>query len=132
MDEEVFIMNLVVLSGFLTKDAELKKVGEREKISFTVASNEVYFSNKEKKEKVNFINVAYWGTNLEKIAAVLKKATHVELSGRLDITSTKDDKGVYHNYHEVTASKINFLGNKKEGDKKESVQENIADETTPF
>ena len=99
-------MNLLVLTGNLTKDAEIKYVGEKAVLNFSIAVNEGFGD----RATTMFVNCVLWGN--EKIAEYLKKGTKVALKGKLQITS-KDN--VYYTKMLVdNFGGVEFLSSKKE------------------
>ena len=77
--------NKTILVGRLTKAPELRKVGEKQVVSFTVASNRS-FSNKsgEKSEKTLFMDCEIWGTPAGIIADKAVKGTEMLVEGPLE------------------------------------------------
>ena len=77
------------ISGRLTRDSELRTVGEQSLLEFGLASNKKY-KDKEK-EKTTFIDVVLWGRQAESLAPYLKKGKYVMVGGELQYESWVTD-----------------------------------------
>jgi len=71
-------MNKIMLVGRLTRDADVKAIGERQVVEFGVATSE----KMKDKEEVIFHNVSLWGTNMDNFAKYLTKGKAVEVDGK--------------------------------------------------
>ena len=115
-------MNLLVLTGNLTKDAEIKYVGEKAVLNFSIAVNEGFGD----RATTMFVNCVLWGN--EKIAEYLKKGTKVALKGKLQITS-KDN--VYYTKMLVdNFGGVEFLSSKKDNKADNQTSNDIFRDTT--
>ena len=115
-------MNLLILTGNLTKDAEIKYFNDKSVLNFSIANNEGYGD----KVTTMFVNCVLWGN--EKIAEYLKKGTKVALKGKLQITS-KDN--VYYTRMLVdNFGGVEFLGNKKDNKADNQTSDDIFRDTT--
>lgn len=77
-------MNLVVLSGRLTRDAELQYLPNGTALcKLGLAINEYYRKDGERKERVHFIDVVVWGKAAEWCGDSMKKGHDVVLQGKL-------------------------------------------------
>ena len=79
--------NHVGISGRLTRDAELKFVGDQAVLEFGLASNRKY----KDKEKTTFVDVSLWGKMGEVLAPYLTKGKHVMVGGRLQLDIWETD-----------------------------------------
>jgi single-strand DNA-binding protein len=75
--------NKVILVGRLTKDPEVKQVGNSTVASFTIANGRSYMSGNEKKEETSFIDCEAWGKLAEVFEKYTEKGKQVLISGRL-------------------------------------------------
>lgn len=75
--------NHVGISGRLTRDAELKSVGDQSLLEFGLASNRKF----KDKEKTVFVDVTLWGKQAETLEPYLKKGKHVVVGGRLEFST---------------------------------------------
>ena len=102
--------NLAVVEGNLTREPEVKFLQNGTAIGkFTIASNRVYFSGKEKKENTNFINIVTWGKLAENCGKYLDKGKRVLISGYLKFEKWTDKNGNSRNAIHVEAKEVNFL-----------------------
>lgn len=86
-------MNSVTIMGNVTRDPELRQVGDTQKCSFGVAINESYVQNGERKENVTFVDVEFWGKQAEWSASDLSKGSKVSVVGALRTDSWDDAEG---------------------------------------
>lgn len=94
--------NQFVISGNLTRDSELKTVGNGFNIlNFSVANNYIQKSGESYEQKVNYLDCKVLGKRAEKLVNLLKKGASVVCSGviRQERWQTQDGK---------TASKVTF------------------------
>lgn len=105
------MMNNVILIGRLTKDVEIKEVGENKVANFTLAVQRSY-KNSDGEYEADFINCVAWNGVADNMSEFLKKGDLVGVKGSL-ITSTYEKDEVKHYKTEVRADKITFLTQKK-------------------
>lgn len=76
----------MTLTGRLTADAAVNNTkDERRVLNFTVAINDRYKKDGEVVKTTTYANCSYWLS--EKLAQYLKKATLVEVTGRIYVTA---------------------------------------------
>lgn len=106
-------MNLapVTVSGNITADPELTVLPNgTPKCSFSVAVNYVWYDdNREKQERVSFINVTAWRYQAENFARVAEKGIGVIVTGRLEQRSYEDKEGNKRSATEIVAEEIGIL-----------------------
>ena len=106
-------MNVVLLTGRLTRDPELRNLASGRAVTqFGIATNE-YVRSQEKSE---FHNVVTWGKLAEICGQYLTKGQQVALEGRLQTRSWDDDRGVRHWKTEVVADRVEMLGGRRKKD----------------
>jgi single-strand DNA-binding protein len=106
-------MNVVLLTGRLTRDPELRNLANGRAVTqFGVATNE-YVRSEEKSE---YHNVVTWGKLAEICGQYLTKGQSVAIEGRLQTRSWDDDKGQRHWKTEVNASRVEMLGGRRKKD----------------
>lgn len=107
-------MNKVIMIGRLTKDPDVKIVGENEKmvISFTLAVDGRY-KNSDGEKEVDFIPVSLWGRKAEALAQYMSKGRLCSVSGRIHIRSYDDKEGNRKHFTEVIADEVTLLDFKK-------------------
>lgn len=84
-------MNIVVLKGRLTKDAELSFLGGKgtAKLTFNLAVDDGFGENK----KTYFIPVTVWGKSAEGLSSSLIKGTMIAVKGKLRYEGYEDKEG---------------------------------------
>lgn len=82
-------LNLVMLIGRITRDAESKVVSNGQTVvKFSLATNSVWFDkNKQKQESTEFHNIVFWGKRAEALAPYLNKGKLVMIEGELRTSS---------------------------------------------
>ena len=105
-------MNKIILTGNITKDAELRHTANDKAYSkFSVANNEGYGDNK----KTNFFNCTLWGKSAENISRFLTKGQKVLITGKVEINDYKDKEGVERKIIDINVDSfggVELLGNK--------------------
>ena len=107
--------NSVSLLGRITKDLELKKVGEDNcVVNFNLAINRVTKNDADHPE-VDFIPIVAWGKTAENIAKFFSKGDRIGVSGRLQSRVYEDkDSGKNRTVIEMVADEFEFI-EKKDG-----------------
>ena len=105
-------MNKIILTGNITKDAELRYTANDKAYSkFCIANNEGYGDNK----KTNFFNCTLWGKSAENISRFLTKGQKVLITGKVEINDYKDKEGVERKIIDINVDSfggVELLGNK--------------------
>lgn len=94
----------IVVGANLTKDAEVKDIGNRKAINFSIAYNEYFVENGEKMEHTEYYNCVIWRDENVNIAKYLTKGTMVAIQG-----VPKDE--LYKNKDGETKSAIKIIVN---------------------
>ncbi|NLL63642.1 MAG: single-stranded DNA-binding protein [Ruminococcaceae bacterium] len=101
-------MKHILLTGRLTKDPEVKTVGEKKEAkkvaSFTIANNDV------DKENAEYFDVSCWEKLAEFAEGYLKKGTKVIITGSYNNETYTDKDGNPRVKFRVTARQIEFAG----------------------
>jgi single-strand DNA-binding protein len=117
-------MNSGALIGNLTKDPELRAVGETSVTTMFVAVNEKYKSNDGTlKEETGFYKVEAWGKRGEVCVEHLTKGSKVAVLGSLRQSKWEDKEGNKRTDTYIRANSVDFLSKKND---------TIATEETPF
>lgn len=117
-------LNLVVLTGRLTADAELKTTPNGVNVcSFDIAVNSGYGDNKQ----TNFIKVVAWRGTAEFISKYFSKGSMIGIEGSIQTRKYQDSNGNNRTAFEVVANKAHFV----EGKRNDAEQEQ-ADPLTDF
>ena len=104
-------INKVILTGYLTRDAELRQTaGGTSVLSFGMAVNDRRRNNQtgEWEDYANFIDCAVFGSRAESISKYMKKGVKVALDGRLHYSSWDKD-GQKRSKLQVTVNDIDFM-----------------------
>ena len=103
------MLNRVVLVGRLTRDPELKFLGDGTAVAnFTLAVNRP-FKNGEGKQDADFINCVVWRKPAENVANFLKKGSLAGVDGRVQTRSYDNNEGKRVYVTEVVAESVQFL-----------------------
>jgi single-strand DNA-binding protein len=109
-------MNVVILSGNLTKDPELKFTPKGHAVcEFTIANNKKWKTELgEQKERVAFISCVMWGNRGEAFAKYHKKGAKAMVRGEL-VQESWDDKetGKKQTKTRVQAEEWEFVGGRE-------------------
>ena len=107
-------MNKFIVTGNITKDAELRYTANDKAYSkFSIANNEGYGDNK----KTNFFNCTLWGKSAENISRFLTKGQKVLITGKVEINDYKDKEGVERKIIDINVDSfggVELLGNKSQ------------------
>lgn len=107
------MFNLVVLSGRLTADAELKTTPNGVSVcSFTIANEVGYGENK----KTAFINVVAWRGTAEFVSRNFRKGNMIGIEGSIQTRKYQDKNGTNHTVFEVVANNVQFVESKRSED----------------
>lgn len=106
-------MNNVVLVGRLTKDPELRYVGEKNNAltNFSLAVDRGY-KNLQGENKVDFINIEIWGKQAEIFCAYMEKGKMVGIEGKIIADKYKNENGENRYITRVRANSFRFLDSK--------------------
>jgi single-strand DNA-binding protein len=106
---ETNMLNNVSLVGRLTKEPNLKVIGENTVCNFTVAVNRP-FKNKDGEREADFIQCQAWNKQAEFIGSYLHKGQLVAVTGEIHTrTYTKKDDGSNAYVTEVNVNSIQSL-----------------------
>ena len=123
-------MNQVALIGRLTKDPELRLIGEQwMQTSFTLAVNRS-FKNQQGEIGVDFILCTIWGRTAENTVKHCGKGSLVGVSGRIQARSYEKEGGSRAYVTEVVCEDVRFLVTKKPTNAESTASEEAATERT--
>jgi single-strand DNA-binding protein len=107
-------MNSVLLTGRLTKDAELidYSSSSRKAIKFTLAV-ERGFKNAEGEKTADFVPIIYFTNHANKLIEYLTKGKLISVSGKISIRTVEQESGGKKQFTNIVASKIDFLSSSK-------------------
>ncbi|MCQ2441116.1 MAG: single-stranded DNA-binding protein [Clostridia bacterium] len=108
------MFNLVVLTGRLTADPELKTTPNGISVtSFSIAVNRRYRSGEE--PQTDFINIVAWRQNAEFISKYFKKGNLIGIEGSIQTRRYTDKNGNNRTAFEVVVNNAQFVESKKDG-----------------
>jgi single-strand DNA-binding protein len=110
-------VNVVVITGNLTRDPELRHLGS----GTAVCKLRVAVNSRRKDQsgnwvdKPNYFNVKVWGAQGENCAQYLSKGRPVAVDGRLEWSEWESQDGGKRSKVEVVADTVQFLGSRGDG-----------------
>lgn len=114
-------MNNVTLIGNLTRDPEIREVGETHVTKFSIAINKkVKTRDGEQKDIVVFPEIEVWGKVAENCEKYLEKGSKVAIIGELVQDSWETKEGEKRTKMFVKAISVEFLSSKSEFQKSSS------------
>lgn len=135
-------VNIVVLSGRLTRDVELRYTPSGTPVSkLSIAFDRSFQKNGEWVQETSYIDAIVWSKRGEQCAESLHKGSAVLIEGSLKTRSYKDKDNQNRKITEINVSRINFLErNERTGGfeqtssvkPKMNVASDITDDDVPF
>ena len=108
------MFNLVVLTGRLTADPELKTTTNGIPVTtFSIAVNRNYRAGEE--QQTDFINIVAWRQRAEFITKYFKKGSLIGIEGSIQTRRYQDKDGKNRTIYEVVASNVQFADFKSGG-----------------
>ncbi len=109
-------MNKVILVGRITKDPELKTIGNSSSVvNFTIAVNRPVAQNADQNQNnADFINCVIWNKQAENLAKYVKQGSLIGVEGRIQ-TRSYESNGTTRYITEVLCDNVQFLETKKDG-----------------
>lgn len=108
------MFNLVVLTGRLTADPELKTTPNGVSVtSFSIAVSRRYRAGEE--TQADFINIVAWRQTAEFITKYFKKGTMIGIEGSIQTRRYVDKDGKNRTVFEVVANNAQFVESKRDG-----------------
>ncbi len=108
------MFNLVVLTGRLTADPELRYTGNNTPVtSFSIAVNRRYKAGEE--SQADFINIVAWRQTAEFITKYFSKGSMIGIEGSIQTRRYVDkDTGKNRTAFEVIANNVQFVESKRD------------------
>ena len=107
------MFNLVVLTGRLTADPEIKTTTNGTSVtSFSIAVNRRYRSGE--KPQTDFINIVAWRQNAEFISKYFKKGNMIGIEGSIQTRKYTDKNGNNRQAFEVVVNNAQFVESKRD------------------
>ena len=107
------MFNLVVLTGRLTADPELKTTPNGTSVTtFSIAVDRRYRSGEER--QTDFINIVAWRQSAEFITKYFKKGNLIGIEGSIQTRRYQDKNGNNRTAFEVVVNNVQFVENKRD------------------
>ena len=103
-------MNLVIVTGNIATDIELRNAGQSVVTSINLAVKDDF-----KRDTTHFIKVEAWGKTAELLEQYCRKGSKIGVQGSLKVDKFQDKEGNNREITKVNASRVEFLDSK--GDK---------------
>ncbi len=114
------MFNLVVLTGRLTADPELKTTPNGISVTtFSIAVNRNYRSGEE--QQTDFINIVAYRQRAEFITKYFKKGNLIGIEGSIQTRKYQDKNGNNRTWFEVVVNNAQFVESKRDGGASASV-----------
>ena len=123
------MFNLVVLTGRLTADPELKTTPNGIPVTtFSIAVNRNYRAGEE--QQTDFINIVAWRQRAEFITKYFKKGSMIGIEGSIQTRRYVDkDTGKNRTAFEVIANNVQFVESKRDGAAASDAQQGFTNAT---
>ena len=122
--------NITVVAGNLVRDVELRYTPNGKAVcNLNLAINNTYGKGEDKKQDTVFIDVVVWNGMAEACNNYISKGSPIYVEGRLSQESWEDKEGKKRSKIKIIATRVQFLGPKKE--EKEIDIGEVLDETIP-
>jgi len=120
-------INRVIIIANTTRDVDLKQTPSGASVAnFSIASNRKFKSGDETKEEVSFFDCVVWGKLAELCNQYVNKGDRVGIEGRLQQCRWENTEGKTQSKVEIVVENIQFLSNKKDGQKSGVVSKSIS------
>lgn len=100
-------MNIVAITGRITKDLELKQAGQTQVTNFSMAVENPY-----KKDDASFFDIVAFGRTAELLNQYCGKGSKIGVDGTLKQDRFTDKEGNNRSVVRITANRIEFLDTK--------------------
>ena len=109
------MLNRIILIGRLTRDPEMRTVGEHTVANFSLAVDRP-FANQQGQREADFIDCVAWRKLGETVGNHLTKGRLVAVEGRLQVRSYEAQDGSKRRVAEVVCDNVRFLDKAKSSD----------------
>jgi single-strand DNA-binding protein len=123
MEFLIMAFNLVVLTGRITAEVELKTTPNGVSVcTFSIAVDRGYGENKQ----TDFINCVAWRSTAEFVSKYFSKGSMIGIEGSIQTRKYQDKNGNTRTAFEVVANNVQFMESKKtEADPLKAVAEKV-------
>lgn len=101
-------MNIVAITGRITKDLELKQAGQTQVTNFSMAVENPY-----KKDDASFFDIVAFGKTAELLNQYCGKGSKIGVDGTIKQDRFTDKEGNSRSVVRITANRIEFLDTKQ-------------------
>ncbi len=115
------MINVITLTGNMTRDPETRQVNDKTVCNFTLAVNRPW-----KTEDVDFIRCQVWGAIADNTAKYCSKGSKVGVTGRLQVRNYQDKEGNKKTIAEVSCNQVQFLDSKGSNNKPDPEDDPVA------
>lgn len=110
------MINVVVITGRLTRDVELRSLDSGANVAnFGVAVERNYVSRDTNERQADFFNVVAWRGTADFVAKYFKKGDMIAIDGSLQSRQYTDKDGNNRTAIDIVADNISFCGGKNSG-----------------
>ena len=122
------MFNLVVLTGRLTADPELRYTQSNVPVtSFSIAVSRRYKQGED--QQADFINIVAWRQTAEFVSKYFQKGSMIGIEGSIQTRQYQDkDTGKTRTAFEVIANNVQFVESKRNNDTDDNEFDTIADD----
>ncbi|MEW9500815.1 single-stranded DNA-binding protein [Jeotgalibacillus marinus] len=107
------MINQVTLVGRLTKDPELRAIGNGKHVLSVIVAVTRPFKNQNGEKDADFVRCTMWNRNAENTSEYCAKGSLVGITGRLQTRNFDREDGNRHFMTEVVAESVRFLEPKR-------------------
>ncbi len=108
-------MNIVIISGRLTKKPELRSTTTTSVCQFSLAVDNGK-TNEDGKRGVDFIECVCFGKTAENLCKYQDKGNYIEVKGRLQVSKYTNNEGKNATKTQVSCGTINYISTNKTSD----------------
>lgn len=126
------MLNVITLSGRLTKDPELRKTQDGTSVCSITLACERDIKSANGNRATDFIDVVAWRQTAEFVAKYFAKGSLLSCTGRLEIREWTDREGNKRRNAEVLADHVYFGSAKQTTEKTLEPAEEVDDGDLPF
>lgn len=124
-------MNLIILTGRLTADPEVRTTQTGKKVAkFSIAVNEG--KDKSGNERVQFFNISAWENQADTLEKWAKKGTKIMVEGRLENRSWDKPDGTKGYATDILLNRFEFLGSKSDSEGAAGGQSDFQQRSAPI
>lgn len=121
------MINQAIMTGYLTKDVELRRTGTGTAVTnFIVAVNRPFKNNNGERE-ADFINCVAWDKTAELMSQYTQKGSRIGIRGRIQTRNYENNQGQRVYVTEIVAEQVEFLSNNESNTTQQAVSKSMQD-----